>query len=583
MKARKSFWMLLLRVTLIIGAAAAVGLAFWYPLRGEQRSHAQRLTKELARRVQIDISDELRYQMLAQVALARLLTLEPIPARSDWESQATFFMRDHPGYLAVQWVDNGYRLRWMATSSKREGHQDVLDAMDERLVRTLQELRRRSDMTAIFTPAFRLWNGNAGRRIVVPIYREDSFLGFVIAVIDEQEAFSNILSDHAGLGYAAAIREGNEEVYRMPSDNPENEKEWGQEEEVRLLGATWLVRVWPEAEMLREIGSDLPRLDLIMGALIGLLLFMTLDFGRTAYLRSQELQRSRDDLELRVEQRTEELQLTNSKLEAEVHERKEAEESLHELSGRLLNLRDKEQRRIARELHDSTVQLLGALAIDLEKLQQLIPDADGSRAGELLAASMELVERATAELRTISFLLHPPILDDLGLEGVLPWYGAGFSSRSGIQVNVDVQKDLGRFPHELELTLFRILQEALTNVHRHSASSSVNITLFRDVDGVTLQVEDYGRGVPDETLKRLRTAKAVVGVGITGMRERVRQLGGRLEIESDDKGTLIKATLPFERSGAVFEADNPHVNAESRVASSESSVTSREAPGTPLR
>ena len=157
---------------------------------------------------------------------------------------------------------------------------------------------------------------------------------------------------------------------------------------------------------------------------------------------------------------------------------------------------------------------------------------------------MELVERATAELRTISFLLHPPILDDLGLEGVLPWYAAGFSSRSGIQVNVDVQKDLGRFPHELELTLFRILQEALTNVHRHSASSSVNITLFRDIDGVTLQVEDYGRGVPDETLKRLRTAKAVVGVGITGMRERVRQLGGRLEIESDDKGTLIKATLP---------------------------------------
>jgi sensor domain CHASE-containing protein len=168
MQANKSSWMLLFRVTLIIGATAAVGLAFWYPLRGEQRSHAQRLTRELARRVQIDISDELRYQMLAQVALARLLTLEPIPAQADWESQATFFLSDHPGYLAVQWVDDIYRLRWMVVSSVSKGHQDVLVAMDERLFGTLAGLRSRGEMAAIFTPAFLLWNGNAGRRIVVP-------------------------------------------------------------------------------------------------------------------------------------------------------------------------------------------------------------------------------------------------------------------------------------------------------------------------------------------------------------------------------------------------------------------------------
>ena len=160
------------------------------------------------------------------------------------------------------------------------------------------------------------------------------------------------------------------------------------------------------------------------------------------------------------------------------------------------------------------------LAIDLQKVQQLVPNGDILKAQELLAQSTELIEQATAEVRTVSYLLHPPILDEFGLEGVLPWYAAGFSSRSGIQVNVDVQPDLGRFPHELELTLFRIVQEALTNIHRHSGSPTADITVFRDAHRVTLQITDHGRGIPPGTLEPAGNARAIVGVGIAGMRER---------------------------------------------------------------
>jgi signal transduction histidine kinase len=506
--------------------------------------------------VQTDIADEVREQMLAVVRFAKLLSFEQGPSQKDWELQAKLFLSHHPGYLAIAWVDSTYRVRWAATDAESKGLQDSLTKVDDPLRLELERIKSHRKEEAEFTPAFQLLNGNVGRRIAMPVDRGSGFRGFVVAVIDEQKAFANVLSDHSGLNYAIAVLEDNHEVYRMPGSGVENEKEWAQDADVRLPGATWHVRVWPEAKMLREIGPDLSEIALLMGSLIGLLLFLTLDFARTSYFRSKEIGRARDELESRVKQRTAELQLSNKALEAEIGERKEAEESLQELSRRLLQLRDEEQRRIARDLHDSTVQIMGALAIDLEKAQLLVPSGDRLRLQKLLAGSGELVERATSELRTISFLLHPPILDDLGLQSALAWYAKGFSSRSGIEVGVDVEKDLGRLPRELELTLFRIIQEALTNVHRHSASPTVEITVHRDVQGVTLQIADHGHGMPPGTAELVRNGRAVVGVGIAGMRERVRQLGGHLEIESGVNGTLIRATLPFVTIGPFHEHDN---------------------------
>jgi signal transduction histidine kinase len=209
-----------------------------------------------------------------------------------------------------------------------------------------------------------------------------------------------------------------------------------------------------------------------------------------------------------------------------------------------LRLRDEEQRRISRELHDSTVQILGALAIDLEKAEQIVSKEGSPKVRQLLADGSELVERATTELRTISYLLHPPILDDLGLEGVLPWYTAGFSKRSGIKVSVVVQPNLGRLPHELELTIFRIVQESLTNIHRHSGSATAEITVFRELNQVALQIIDHGRGIPSEMIEAVSSVGSTVGVGIAGMRERVRELGGQLLIKSGNTGTLLRAVLP---------------------------------------
>ncbi len=242
-------------------------------------------------------------------------------------------------------------------------------------------------------------------------------------------------------------------------------------------------------------------------------------------------------------ERTAELRSANQKLEVEIRERKHAEKALQHLSGRLLQLKDEEQRRIARELHDSTAQLLGTAAINLERIQRLV--LGEPRAKKLLGETSSLVEQAIAEIRTVSYLLHPPILDELGLEGALLWYAAGLSSRSKIQVKVGIRRGFGRLPYELELAVFRIVQEALTNIHRHSGSPSAEISVSKDSYLVEVRITDHGRGMPPEILKPARNASAIAGVGIAGMRERVRKLGGHLEIDSGSNGTSITATFPI--------------------------------------
>lgn len=227
-----------------------------------------------------------------------------------------------------------------------------------------------------------------------------------------------------------------------------------------------------------------------------------------------EIKRLNDELEQRVIERTSEL---------------------HRLSGRLLRFEDEERRRLARELHDSTAQQLAALAMNLSVVSEE-GRALNPRARKALTESVDLADASLREIRTVSYLLHPPELDEFGLRSALARYVDGFVQRCGIQVELDASSDLGRLPQDMETTIFRIVQECLTNIHRHSGSGTASIRLVRSASELILEVRDAGVGM---------RADAPPGVGIASMRERLAQLGGRVEIGSHPGGTTIKATIPL--------------------------------------
>lgn len=225
-------------------------------------------------------------------------------------------------------------------------------------------------------------------------------------------------------------------------------------------------------------------------------------------------------------------------LNTELAAREQAEASLRTLSVRLLELQDQERRKFSRELHDSLGQYLVGAKMNLAMLGKSVPD------NALIGECVKLLDQAMTETRTISHLLHPPLLDETGLVSAARWYVEGFAKRSGIQTSLDMPEDFGRLPDSLELALFRVLQESLTNVHRHSKSRKAEVSIRLSEQQVVLRVRDYGRGIPAEVLGRFRRNRAHGGVGLAGMRERIHELGGRLEMDSDGYGTQVIATLP---------------------------------------
>ena len=233
----------------------------------------------------------------------------------------------------------------------------------------------------------------------------------------------------------------------------------------------------------------------------------------------------------------------------DITQRKRAEEALRALSGQLLKTQDEERRRIARELHDSAGQILAALSMNLTPLAsddvQLPPGTT-----KVINESIGFVNELSNQLRTISHLLHPPMLDEVGLSSALRLFLEGFEERSKIKVDLDIPSDFERLPPELETAIFRIVQECLTNIHRHSGSRMAAIRVARVGHEIRLEVRDQGKGMPS----RGNDLNQKVGVGIQGMRERMNQFGGRFEIRSDEKGTLIVATVPV--SGASPQTAN---------------------------
>jgi len=234
-------------------------------------------------------------------------------------------------------------------------------------------------------------------------------------------------------------------------------------------------------------------------------------------------------------------------------------DSYRTLSGRILELQDAERRKIARELHDSVSQYLAGVRLQLQQLERISPDHTPA-ATCLYAETTDLLDRALSEVRTISHLLHPPLLDELGLYSAARWYIEGFAKRSGMDVNFTLDDFPGRLPRDAEIALFRVLQEALTNVHRHSGAKSVQIDLSCNDEVALLRVQDDGRGIPSRLLRRFQEGHGG-GIGLAGMRERLADLQGELRVESSTHGTVISAAVPADSCiGANPEAAGQPVN-----------------------
>jgi PAS domain S-box-containing protein len=226
----------------------------------------------------------------------------------------------------------------------------------------------------------------------------------------------------------------------------------------------------------------------------------------------------------------------------DITERQRTEAALHQLSTRLLQLQDEERRRLGRELHDSLAQSVLAVNLNLAQVAQSA-DHFSEKTRRALDEARRLLQEMSQEIRTLSYLLHPPLLDELGLASAIKEYAEGFSQRSGIHVQLDLPAGFGRLPQETETALFRIVQESLANVQRHSGSEAARISVLTEAGRLKLEVNDRGRGIDQGSIDRTGS-RARLGVGILGMRERMTQLGGKLEIESSPSGTTVRATIP---------------------------------------
>jgi signal transduction histidine kinase len=294
--------------------------------------------------------------------------------------------------------------------------------------------------------------------------------------------------------------------------------------EGKAVGTIWAVAHDPQ----RKFDAEDERLMLSLGK-----------FASSAY----QILASMDALSVEMDHREkaeELLRLSNTKLESLIEKRTDA---LRRLTVRLLQTQDEERRSFARNLHDSIGQYLAILKIDLDAMKKL--GRDDLARPKLLSQCLNAVDECLKETRTISYLLHPPLLDEAGFESAARWYIDGFAQRGGIHATLNFPKKMDRLPKSVELALFRVLQESLTNVHRHSGSPTVEVEIEVDAESVSLAVRDAGRGIPEQLLEHFRES-GTAGIGLAGMRERVVDLGGELRVQSNNKGTLLHATIPLK-------------------------------------
>ncbi|MBZ5535271.1 MAG: hypothetical protein LAO31_04885 [Acidobacteriia bacterium] len=545
---------------LVFAVGIAATIAVWRAIRTHEHSEMHWATKLAAEAIRTDLITDMEWQVLGLDRLAMLWEAAD-PAQELWTRNAELYIQHRTGCVAVEWLTPGGERRVVVMA---DGEMSTRPLAFDGMPKALIEAVTKSKAAMISTPEA-VSDGSRQWAIAYPVYARGQSRGFIVTFFDVEQSLDYILNDVRPLDFSFAVLQSNQQEYLLPGTNRKHEHEWGTVVDVRLPGTTWQLRVWPNADVVNEIRSRLPEVTLAVGSVLSLLLALTLYFGTGAALASarmrlvnealqreistregaqEELRRAHAELEMRIERRTAELAASNALLQKEVTEHQRAVASLGELTGRLFQLQDEERRRLARELHDGAVQNLVALAMNVGMIRDTVPAEDISTKA-LVNECGRLIEESTSELRTISYLLHPPYFDELGLSATLRDYVEGFASRSGMQVTLDIDPKLGRLGHEVELAIYRVVQEALSNVHRHAQCRTATITLTRQAEFVLLQIADTGRGIPPEILA---PNSRLAGVGIAGMRERIRLLGGRLEIQSSSSGTRIQAVLPLTTS-----------------------------------
>lgn len=568
-------------VILTVGLVAS--LAAWWTFRDHEQAEVQQATKRAAEAIRIDLINDLEWQVIGLDRLAMLWEAAD-PAQPLWTKNAELYIQHRPGCVAVEWLTPNGDKRALITA---EGKEQALafDGFPKELIAAVT--RSKSAMVSVSPEK----GASADRQWVIayPVFARSQPRGYIVAFFDLEKSLNYILGDVRDLGFAFGVSLPDKPEYVLPGTNRKHEQNWGVTSDVLVRGMTWQLRVWPNAEVVNEIRSILPELILAGGCCMSLMLALSMYFAvrlahssdrtrranealqheiKTREGAQEELRRAHADLEMRIDQRTAELASANALLRREVAEHKHTEDLLRDLTGRLFQLQDDERKRLARELHDGAAQNLVAISMDIGMIREAIP-ADDISNRELVNECARLIEEGTKELRTVSYLLHPPYFDELGLASALQDFVAGFATRSGIEIKLDLDSKLGRLGNQLELGIFRVIQEALSNIHRHSQSRTATIILTRNSEFVDLEITDAGRGIPPEVLNS--SGSRLAGVGIAGMQERIRLLGGKLDIQSSKTGTRIHAVIALPDSNpvlskigvsaAIAAADAKHISA----------------------
>jgi len=349
MNRRTLFESRLFPAMLVILVIAAVGVTFRDPFLFDDRPHIERLMRLALSNAQADTTVDMEERMWAQVKLGLAANLSDM-SEHEWGAMSHWFLAHNPGYVGLQLLDKEYHEKQSAVLPEAAGLDATLDFLtDARLQHTLQTAATSTNQVGAVPIS--LPNGRAAYLIAVPDFSHGEFVGFLVVECDIEKTLDSMLSEFRELGYSVAVSDNLHQLYQTPGNSTlEDRKEWGQTAKVPLPSVDWRVEVWPKPELVAEARSALPELGVLVALLLFVLLAATIHFARKLRIKSTDLRKAHDELEQRVRERTAQLEHANQSL---------------------LRVQDQERRRIARELHDSTVQIMGAIAIDLEKIQQL--------------------------------------------------------------------------------------------------------------------------------------------------------------------------------------------------------------------